>query len=218
MMSSAVRLLADHPLAVTDGRALGDGYGMEELVGVIAPLFARERALIRWVALRGALLYLDMLCPDDASMRALLPHMGLRALERGNGLTVRVNDPAGAIDESTTGLVTGLFYSIADRWSRYAQLVEMNVADVNREPRWAVVNASMGLDYIAWTAVAMIRSGAWAAGSMREAPEPVLLEEPGWYVDPLFAKSERFWDGGDWTQQVRALSGRRWVEVEIPLA
>jgi hypothetical protein len=218
MMSSAIRLLAEHPLVLADGRPLGDGYGMEELVAVIAPLFARERALIRWVALRGALLYLDMLCPDDASMQALLPHLGLRPSEAADGLAVELIDPERQVPEPTAGLVTGLFFSIADRWASYRQLAEMTVAEVNLDARWAVVGPSMGLDYIAWAAVAMVRSGAWAAGSMRDVPEPGLLEEPGWYIEPLFAKSERFWDGEDWTRRVRAQSGRRWVEVEIPLA
>lgn len=212
LMSAAIRLIDDHPVTVAIGRPLGDGYGMEELVARISPLFARERGLIRWVALRGSLLYLDMLCPNDDALHELLPAMGLRPEQGPEGPTVAVIEPVADISA-----ITGLFFSIAMRWSQYQQLAELEVSAVNRDPIWAI-NPAVGLDYIAWIAVAMVRSGAWQSGAMQDMPEPNLLDQPGWYIEPLFAKGERYWDGTDWTSRVRARSGRDWVEVQVPLA
>jgi hypothetical protein len=52
-----VRRLADDPLAQPAARGvpISDGCGMERLVARIDPIFAHERSLLRWVALRGAL-------------------------------------------------------------------------------------------------------------------------------------------------------------------
>ena len=61
------RRLADHPLASEHARGtpIGDGLGMEELVAKIAPLFEKERSLLRWIALRGAFtdLYINTIDP-----------------------------------------------------------------------------------------------------------------------------------------------------------
>src|SRR5579863_6524980 len=79
LMAAAVRLLDGHPLGASSaqGTALGDGYGMEGLVEQIRPLFRSEMSLARWVAIRGALLFLDILCPSDREWRELMPVMGL---------------------------------------------------------------------------------------------------------------------------------------------
>ncbi len=31
-----------------------------------------------------------------------------------------------------------------------------------------------------------------------------MSEAPGWYPDPFFGGRERYWDGGEWTEQCRA--------------
>lgn len=56
LFTECARRLADDPLAgsAAEGRPIADGPGLEGLVAKVAPLFARERSLIRWVALRGA--------------------------------------------------------------------------------------------------------------------------------------------------------------------
>jgi hypothetical protein len=64
------RRLADDPLAGNGARGtpIGDGLGMETLVAKIAPLFEKERSLLRWVALRGAFTDLYINTIDRASM------------------------------------------------------------------------------------------------------------------------------------------------------
>lgn len=79
----AAAMLTIRPLPVAQpaayGRPLGDGHGMEEVVAAIRPLFARERSLTRWVAIRGALLFLDMACEDATMQAEILASMGLQA-------------------------------------------------------------------------------------------------------------------------------------------
>jgi len=50
-----------------------------------------------------------------------------------------------------------------------------------------------------------------------KVPEPEALPEPGWYVEPLFSKGERYWDGSDWTSTCRMKDGRRYIESDVPL-
>jgi hypothetical protein len=76
------------------------------------------------------------------------------------------------------------------------------------DPAWT-------LSCIAWTAVAFVNSGMSA--QFAAMPEPSELTQPGWYTDPLFAKCDRYWDGGDWSARCRALERNRWESVRSPL-
>jgi hypothetical protein len=64
----------------------------------------------------------------------------------------------------------------------------------------------MALDFIAWSAVALLRTEL--AQDFLHAPEPDALEQPGWYTDPLWGKAQRYWDGTDWTERVRTSGGQ----------
>ena len=63
----------------------------------------------------------------------------------------------------------------------------------------------------------MLRTGQASSGLITDMPEAGLLEQPGWYADPLFAKCERYWDANDWTERVRVKDGRGWIEQKLPL-
>ena len=86
------RRLADDPLASEDARGtpIGDGLGMEGLAAKIAPLFERERSLLRWVALRGAFTDMYINTIDPASR--VLPFFPV--VERTMGVG-HISDPYG---------------------------------------------------------------------------------------------------------------------------
>ena len=92
----------------------------------------------------------------------------------------------------------------------------MSVQDVNADPRCQIPKAA-ALDCIAWSAIALLRLGV-AHQLFPQVPEPDALPKPGWYTEPLFAKSERFWDGSDWTSRCRVRDGGRFNEIDVPLA
>jgi hypothetical protein len=77
------RRLAGHPAAQQSevGSPLGDGYGLEEAVAEIKPLFDYEPSLVKWVALRGAIseISIQVLEPENAAVLR-------RDLERVMGL------------------------------------------------------------------------------------------------------------------------------------
>src|ERR1700683_375682 len=220
LMSEAVRRLERHPLGSPSARgvALGDGHGMEDLVRHIAPLFKQEISLARWVAIRGALLFLDIICPSDQERQQLMPVMGLAAVNdpQPGAPTVVVMRQASPITSEVGRNVMGLFSAITLRWEHYAEISQMTVQEVNVDPQLVKVGPAMALDFIAWTAIAMLRTGA-RPELIRDLPEPGLLERPGWYADPLFAKCERYGDGDDWVDLVRVKNGRTWNESSLPL-
>ena len=217
------RRLATDPLAgsAAAGRPIGDGFGLEELVAKVAPLFEREQSLIRWVALRGAFteLFIRIFDPDSAvaSPEDLERVMGIEWATNVQG----ESHPDLALPWRTTlssdqrqaalGVASSVFMRVED-YGRYSR---MSVTDVNADPRCRIPKAA-ALDCIAWSAVALLRLGV-AHQFFSRVPEPDALSESGWYTEPLFAKSERFWDGSDWTARCRTKDGRRFIETNIPL-
>lgn len=207
-MAHCQRVLADHPLAQpsASGMPLGDGSGMEAIVAEIAPVFSREGSMVRWVALRGALLDLDIACPDLASWESLVRAMGLQSRDG------RITIVDGAhISPAEAEMAIGLAVSIHSRLMRYAEAERASFTDMNSAPFWAAVQRSIGLDYICWTAIALNRVGHTPQPEL----EPGRLESPGFYAEPVFAKAERYWDGTDWTSRVRRVGEKS--EVELPL-
>jgi hypothetical protein len=212
-----VRKLSNDPLAAPSakGTPIGDGCGMEGLVAQIAPLFEKERSLLRWVALRGALSHLYVMTVDSSS-RAF-PFLPVVEVAMGVGdvsATPGTGDPdidvapewaSRLSPEQRTGVV-GLFTSLVSRLFDYENYSNMAIDEVNDLPQYRVVNDAIALDYIAWSAVALHRTGL--AQHILTAPEPDALESPGWYTDPLWAKAERYWDGTDWTEWVGISNGQ----------
>jgi Protein of unknown function (DUF2510) len=213
MMAAAVRLLSEHKLAQADsiGTPVGDDYGMAELVERLRPMFATESSFTRWVALRGALLFLDMSFPAEMEWRSAMLAMGLEVeLDpySGERRVVPVDKSGSMTPHQKSGLV-GLFHSIESKLRDYEKISSASISDVLAHPM-CYVNELMALEYIAWTALAVLRTGN--APRVWGMPEPGQLEVVGWYADPLFAKGERYWDGKDWTARVRVKEGRRWNE------
>src|SRR5581483_10292214 len=90
-------------------------------------------------------------------------------------------------------------------YDRYSQL---SIDEVNQDPRCRLSDA-MALDFISWSAIALLRTGL--AQRFLDTPEPDALEQPGWYTDPLWGKAQRYWDGTDWTARARTSDGQETV-------
>lgn len=218
------RRLAADPLAgaVAAGRPIGDGCGLEGLVAKLAPLFERERSLMRWVALRGAFaeLYNCIFDPGGAaaSPEELEQVMGLEwtADAQGESHPNLAQPWRTTLSPQQRQDALGIASSVLIRAEDYSRYSKMTVMDVNADPRCRFPDA-VALDGIAWSAIALLRLGI-AQQRFPRVPEPDALPEPGWYTDPLFAKSERFWDGSDWTAHCRVRDGRGFVEKSVPLA
>jgi hypothetical protein len=82
----------------------------------------------------------------------------------------------------------GVASSVFIRTEDYGRYSGMSVMDVNADPRCRIPK-EVALDCIAWSAVALLRLGV-AHQLFTQVPEPDALSEPGWYTDPLFAKSD----------------------------
>jgi hypothetical protein len=216
LMAAAVLKVRPLPVAqpAAYGDLLGDGHGMEEVVAAIRPLFAKERSLTRWVAIRGALLYLDMAREDAAVGAKVLAAMGFQfgaSPAAGEERIELIPGARSSLSPQLTENAVGVFQSLAMRLDAYDTVCKMKIDDVNADPFWKIVNEAIALDYIAWASVALCRVG-WLDVALN-TPEPGLLENPGWYADPLWAKGERFWDGADWTGRMRVVANNRRMEV-----
>ncbi len=193
---------------------------MEGLVAMIAPLFRRERSLLRWVALRGA--FTDMyICTVDPSSR-VVPFYPVVETAMGVG---HISAPGAAEEvisvapewvprltaEQRKGAAL-MFAAFQVQLFDYERYSKMNMEDVNQD-RKCRLNDAMALASIAWAAVALLRLGI-AQQEMTMVPEPDALEQPGWYTDPLWGKADRYWDGTDWTSRCRSPDG---IEGLAPL-
>ena len=69
------------------------------------------------------------------------------------------------------------------------------------------MNEAVALDFIVWAAAIELRfEGRGLLPSVVDSvPLPSRLDEPGWYVDPIFGRCDRYWDGTDWTSRVRVV-------------
>lgn len=209
------RWVAEDPLAgpSASGVPIGDGCGMEGLVARIAPLFDKERSLLRWVALRGALAQLYIATMDSTSRvipfsPAVEAAMGVRtvATPEAAGPVIEVAPEwASRLSDDQHHAVAGIFSALAVRLFDYGRYSQLPVDEVNQDPKCRL-NDAMALDFIAWSAVALLRTGQ--AQGFLHAPEPDALEQPGWYTDPLWGKAQRYWDGTDWTERARTNDGQ----------
>jgi len=225
LFTECERRLADDPLAREGiaGPPLGDGQGLEGLVAKITPLFAREPSLVRWVALRGALaeLFIRVLDPESAaaSPADLEAAMGLEWVSEARGESHPDLAMPWRMDFSLENrdAALGVSSSVLIRAEDYPRYSEMSVQDIMADPRCSAMNRAVALDTIAWAAVALLRLGI-AQQLFPQVPEPDSLPEPGWYPEPLFTKSERYWDGSDWTAACRVPDGSGYREIPVPLA
>lgn len=219
------RLLAGDRLATeaAAGIPIGKGHGLEGLTAKIKPLFDKEKSLIRWVALRGAIAATYVHTVDPASR--IVPFYPAVETAMGVGHLSAPDAAEEIIDvapewvrrlsrEQRTGTVL-LFAAIKVMVFDYERYSHMGMDDVNRDPKYALSD-SMALAFIAWNAVALLRLGI--AQQLVTAPEPDALEEVGWYTDPLWGKAQRFWDGADWTSRCRAPGGMEGLQALRPVS
>jgi Protein of unknown function (DUF2510) len=224
LFTECARRLATDPLASerASGQPIGDGCGLEGLVAKIAPLYKVEQSLIRWVALRGAFteLFVRVIDPTSsmAPPRALESVMGLEWAADGSGQG-RLQVSAAwrsRLSQEQCNNALGVASSVLVRGDDYARYSSLSVPEINADPLYARLGDAVAMDCLAWTAVALLRLGITQQFFDR-IPEPDALPHPGWYPEPLFAKSERYWDGSDWTSACRVSNGRGFTEADVPL-
>lgn len=212
LMASAVRQLADHPLAQPSaaGQPLGDGVGMESVALEMKKLFAKEQSLVRWVALRGALLFLQMsFSPEDWATACATVGIGSGA----DGELCLLNRDE--LPDQQVQACVGLCASIESKLQIYDELEHMSLSAVLQDPRFSGVGTAVGYDYIGWTAIVILRSGPAEVTS--KFGEPGRIDSPGWYTEPMFSKSERYYDGSDWTDRCRLIQNGREMLLTTPL-
>jgi len=195
---------------------------LESLVAKISPLFEVEQSLIRWVALRGAFTDLHIHVFDPSSSMA-----SPGTLEKIMGLEW-ADDASGQAHPRVAGLwrsklsdeqcanAFGVASSVLVRVGDYQRYSAMSLPEVNADPRYATFREAVALDCIAWSAVALLRLGI-SQQMFSLVPEPDYLTQPGWYPEPIFTKSERYWDGADWTAACRVSDGGGYIETRFPL-
>ena len=156
---------------------------MEGLVARIAPMFDKERSLLRWVALRGAFAQLYISTVDSTSQ--MIPFspvvetaMGVRsvAAPEAAGPAIEVAPEwASRLSEDQHHAVTGVFAALAARLFDYGRYSRLSVDEVNQDPKcW--LNDAMALDFIAWSAVALLRTGQ--AEGFLHAPSQMRWSSP----------------------------------------
>jgi hypothetical protein len=106
-------------------------------------------------------------------------------------------EPAGAVD------------LLRDYESRISSL---SFNDVIADPNLVKTN-DWHLDFISWAAKVFVGG---QLSNMIQIPPAQALDVPAWYAEPVFAKSERFWDGNDWTSKCRVQDGRLWRLINSP--
>lgn len=107
------------------------------------------------------------------------------------------NEPEGAVD-------------LLREYER--RITKLSFNDVAADPNLVRTN-DWHLDFIAWAAKAFLGGNLY---NRIMIPPAQTLDVPAWYAEPVFAKSERFWDGSDWTSRCRVQDGRMWKFVHSP--
>ena len=206
--------------ADSKGIPLGDGVGLEEIVQQIRPLFARERSLIQWVALRGAFpaLWMNILEDSDGSLSEkrygdLHEAMGI-VVDNANDVWDVTPEWKERLSEAQRAAVLGVAGNVMIRVDDYPVYSKLPANEVLENPIWPI-GYSVALDCIVWCAVAMSRLGVLLPAHL---PKPDKLETPDWYPEPLFNKAERYWDGSDWTERCRVLRNGRYEEIAIAIS
>jgi hypothetical protein len=202
-------------------------------VAKIAPLFERERSLVKWVVLRGAFtqLFGFVFDPNAGPNRAtrspeeLADVMGLTWVDgEGNPYTIRsagrailqVAESSRGMPENLREMALNIAKLPVEFAVDYPRIGAMSSEEVLADPMCKLLNDAIALDCIAWTATGLLRLGL-SQLMMPKVPEPDALVQPGWYTDPLFGKLKRYWDGSDWTSDCRRQVGRQVVTSSVPL-
>jgi hypothetical protein len=208
LMASAVRVVAEHPATRPDraGQPLLGPSGLASIAETLRPTFAVEGSLVPWIALRGALLFLNMSFSNRDTV--MTDVMGIDPSGRA------LLSPGDA--DSATQAYLSLSSSMLSMLSAYDELENMSMDSVLADRRFSSVDKESGLQIIAWTATAMIRAGR--ADVVDNFGEPGRIDFAGWYTEPMFSKAERYHDGSDWTARCRVIERGREEFFTIRLA
>jgi hypothetical protein len=226
------RRLAHDPLVqkFTWGHMVGRGSGLDGLVSKIAPLFNRERSLVRWVALRGAVacLWASILDPERSSKspQELADIMGFAWVDSSGrpygdssgeeAPTLKAKEFPGQLSGQLRAAAEGTVDTVIRYVAGYKRFMDMSIYDANADPQFSQMSDTTALSCIAWSASARLRLGI-AQPMFAKVPEPDALQVPSWYVEPVTAVCERYWDGLDWTAACRKQQGRGFKEFTLPL-
>jgi hypothetical protein len=161
----------------------------QPLTVAVDNLLARERSLQKWVALRGALTFLNIVVNEGQVV-------SLAELERA---VPDIPKPD----------------HLAQLLSMYGDIEKLSFQQVAGHSLLGSLTPSWALTMITWSASAMTRTRA--ADNFTAVPEPDALTQPGWYTEPVFAKAQRYWNGNDWEARVRSLEGNTWHAVNLAL-
>lgn len=93
-----------------------------------------------------------------------------------------------------------------------SRIANLSFNDVLADPG-LIKTVDWHLDFVTWAARAFVGGGL---DNMVTIPPAQVLDVPAWYAEPVFSKSERFWDGSDWTTKARVLDGKRWRLIDSP--
>lgn len=213
--------LQRHDLASKEafGRPLGDGSGLEELTRFVGSVMAKERSLIRGVGLRGAIANLWQCGPE--AWQQMSAAVGLSHEGEGPAAHWTFGEQGAELSRDRRDAALGLHASIMLKVANYDEIQTLSLDAVKSDHRWFLssMTESHGLDYIAWAAIVICRldSQGLLPPAVATPPMPSRLDSAGWFVDPMFAKCDRYWDGEDWTDRCRFLSNSRMKEVSTAL-
>ena len=163
------------------GEAIRIADSQANLSTEVAALFARESSLVKWVSLRGALTFLAIALEDPSYSLSQMRAFAGHA--EPNGLEVLLRS--------------------------YPNIEKASFKDVLADTS-LTRNNDWHLGLIEWCASAFSNGQLHKTLLSGEIPAAQELTTPGWYAEPVFAKCERYWDGGDWTNRCRILEGRKW--------
>lgn len=220
--------------------ASADQFGQVVTVAVLAPvsdlvrrIMFQDRDLSAWIV-RKSVSYLQWIAenamsgPFDSNFDVALSSVGLRApaglgvhvLDESVQLTDVHREAAISLADLALSVLRALVFSRPDErgssdWRFYSRLYTgQGIDDVE----------GLGYDIIAWTSIVVARlltAGRIVGAVPVFAPEyraVQAMDTPGWYPNPPKyggvvsgdAVFQRFWDGKDWTDQVRTRNGRGW--------
>lgn len=230
---ACIHRIAELPLCSKPylGHPVSDRYGLKEAVQVVRSVLHQDRSLNAWTT-RSALVALDVVLESvnggkwDQNLDGVMEAMGL---EEGPSLQ---RELANSIPAHEAEQIVGLaHYSMALYWcvcrlfseagkkpdrSLYKRLFESDNAGT----------VQVSFEIIAWTCVAIGRlhtlygipaNVGWFSDSSRT--NVIGMEQPGWYPNPYNIGDvigddctfQRYWNGEDWTDQIRLKADGKWL-------
>jgi Protein of unknown function (DUF2510) len=213
--------------AQADGRPVADSCGLDEARNVVRSMLHQDQSVYAWVA-RSAMVCLDALLETmegtwDQNLDTAMNTMGLAPGPVIHPAAQMALPPK--VQEDVLGLANyalSIFWVVAQPNTESAR--DRTLYD-HLFSSTAPATRETAYDVIAWAGILIGRlrnSGKlpdvpWFGPQFRRVPP---MPEPGWYPNPYNrgniqdgdATFQRFWNGDDWTDQIRNRDGHRWLE------